>query len=162
MVIMGIDPGTARVGWAVISVEKNVIKALSYGCITTDNKEIPGNRLQQIHAKLGSFLRTYKPDTVAIEELFFAANAKTAIPVGQARGVILLTAAEKHVNVVSYTPLTVKLAICGSGKAEKMQVQKMVTRLLHLPGIPTPDDTADALAIALTHAYSYRMKGKSL
>jgi crossover junction endodeoxyribonuclease RuvC len=162
MVIMGIDPGTARVGWAVVNTDKGITKALSYGCITTDKNETAPKRLEKIYLELSRYVAKFKPDCMAIEDLFFTVNAKTAIPVGQARGVILLTAAQKNINVVSYTPLTVKQTICGSGRAEKQQVQKMVTRLLHLPQIPKPDDVADALAIALTHAYSYKMKGKTL
>lgn len=160
MVIIGVDPGTARVGWAAVVTIKGVTKALSYGCITTDKNEPAPKRLEKIYLELSRCVKKFKPDCMAIEDLFFAANAKTAIPVGQARGVILLTAAQKNINVVSYTPLTVKQTICGSGRAEKLQVQKMVTRLLNLKEIPKPDDTADALAIALTHAYSYKLQSK--
>ncbi len=160
MVILGIDPGTARVGWAVIDTDKSRIHAISYGCIETEKSETPGDRLVTIHDSLMAILKKYKPATVSVEDLFFATNAKTAISVGQARGVILLSAAQCGVPVVSYSPPSVKAAICGNGRAEKLQVQRMVTRLLKLKEIPKPDDTADALAIALTHAFSYKMKGK--
>lgn len=159
MVIFGIDPGIARVGWAVIDTQKSSIHAISYGCIVTEKSETPGDRLVTIHDSLAQLFTKYTPDAASVEDLFFATNAKTAISVGQARGVVLLAAAEHDVPVVSYTPLAVKAAICGNGKAEKLQVQRMVTRLLHLKEIPKPDDTADALAIALTHAFSYKMKG---
>ena len=99
-----------------------------------------------------------RQDEVGVEDLYFATNAKTAIAVGQARGVILLSIAQAHIPLASYSPMTVKKTICGSGKAEKAQVGKMVTKLLHLREIPTPDDTADALAIALTHGFSYKLK----
>lgn len=160
MIIIGIDPGVARVGWAVIAEGNGKQQALVYACITTPQTAALPDRLRLIHKSIAQLIKKYRPDCVAVEELFFATNAKTAIAVGQARGVILLACAEAGIPVVSYTPLGVKLAITGSGKAEKQQVQRMVTRILHLAKIPTPDDTADALAIALTHAYSYKMKGK--
>lgn len=160
MIIMGIDPGVARVGWAAVEELTGKHRVLAYGCITTDKSSALPDRLMQIHGSLIQLFKKYQPDSVAVEDLFFATNAKTAIMVGQARGVILLTSAQASIPVVSYTPLGVKLAITGNGNAEKNQVQRMVTRLLHLKEIPTPDDTADALAIALTHACSYKMKGK--
>ena len=157
---MGIDPGVARVGWAAVEERNGKQKALAYACITTDKFSALPDRLLLIHESLVQLIKKYRPDCVAVEDLFFATNAKTAIAVGQARGVILLACAQAKIPVVSYTPLGIKLAITGNGKAEKNQVQRMVTRLLHLKEIPTPDDTADALAIALTHACSYKMKGK--
>ena len=159
MIIFGIDPGLARVGWAVIRQEKGTLKALIYGCITTDKEISLPHRLRAMHTELIGLFSRYKPDVVSLEEIFFAKNEKTAIMVGEARGVILLAAAECGLPVVSYSPPSVKAAITGNGKAEKLQVQRMVTRLLNLKEIPKPDDTADALAIALTHAYSYKMKG---
>jgi crossover junction endodeoxyribonuclease RuvC len=158
MIILGVDPGIARVGWAVLSVHHGNPGALSYGCITTLKNETPERRLVSIHKAIVSLCKKYNPDSVSVEELFFSTNVKTAIHVGQARGIILLAAAQSNIPVVSYSPSTVKQTICGSGAAKKDQVQKMVTRILKLKTIPTPDDTADALAIALTHAYSYRMK----
>ena len=157
MIILGIDPGIARVGWAVLTAGHGNPQAVSYGCITTMKEETPERRLATIHEKIEKLCKKYKPDTVSVEEIFFSTNVKTAIHVGQARGIVLLTAAQSNIPVVSYTPSTVKLTICGSGSAGKDQVQKMVTRILKLKTIPTPDDTADAIAIALTHAYSYRL-----
>ncbi len=159
MIIFGIDPGTARLGWGIIDTKTNNPSALTFGCITTDSTSLPPDRLLIIYKELSQLLSKHKPDCVCIEDLFFAKNAKTLIPVGQARGVAILAAAQKHIPVVSYSPLAIKRAITGDGKADKKQVQYMITRLLHLSQIPTPDDTADALAIALTHAYSYKLKG---
>ena len=158
MVILGIDPGIARVGWAVIETHTPLLITKSFGCIETDKGEKPEIRLQQIHKAVGLLCKKFHPDCMSVEELFFATNAKTAIGVGQSRGVILLAAAEAHVPVVSYTPLAVKRAITGDGKADKKQVASMVVRTLKLKKAPKLDDTADALAIAMTHAYSYRMK----
>ncbi len=162
MIIFGVDPGTARMGWGVIDTNEKNFHAVQYGCITTDKTELPERRLLIIYTALISLLTKYTPDIVTLEELFFTTNAKTVIPVAQSRGTILLAAAQKHIPVVSYSPLAVKRTVTGDGKADKVQVQRMVTRLLHLPEIPKPDDTADALAIALTHAYSYKMKGKTV
>ncbi len=160
MIIIGIDPGTARVGWAAIKENGSNISALSYGCITTPVQQSPEMRLLTIHKELAKILSTYKPTHLAIEDLFFTTNAKTVIPVGEARGVILLAAAQKQIPVVSYAPRAVKRAITGDGLADKTQVTRMVMRILHLDTPPKPDDTADAIAIALTHAYSYKLKGK--
>lgn len=160
MRIFGIDPGTARVGWAVVDIKTSLPKAIAYGCLTTPKNFSPENRLFLIYQSLLSLLAKYKPDYLSVEELFFATNAKTAISVGQARGVIILAAAQNKTPVVSYTPLAVKGAICGSGIADKKQVQKMVTKLLRLTEIPKPDDAADAIAIALAHAYSYKLRGR--
>lgn len=160
MIIIGIDPGTARVGWAVVTVESTRIISLSYDCITTPANQSPEERLHMIHRQITSLLIKYKPQCLALEDLFFATNAKTVIPVAEARGVILLASAEQHIPVVSYSPPAVKLAITGDGRADKTQVTRMVVKLLHLAKPPKPDDTADALAIALTHIYSYKLKGK--
>lgn len=160
MIIMGIDPGTARVGWAAIETSGSGIKALSFGCITTPVHNSPQMRLLSIHNDLTAILLTYKPANLAIEDLFFSTNEKTIIPVGQAQGVVLLAATQQHIPVSSYAPRTIKIAITGDGTANKLQVTKMVMRILHLASSPKPDDTADAIAIALTHAYSYKMRGK--
>jgi crossover junction endodeoxyribonuclease RuvC len=158
MILCGIDPGTARIGWACIENNQSVITPLSYGCITTKQSDSVEIRLLDLHNKLVHLIKQYKPETLGVEDLFFATNSKTAIAVGQARGVILLTAAMYDIAVTSYSPLAVKRTITGSGKADKIQMQKMVMQILKLKEIPKPDDTADALAIALTHAYSYRYK----
>lgn len=156
---MGIDPGTARLGWAVVaSLSNKISTVVYYGCLETQSSLSLDKRLLKIFNSLTLLFKKYKPDVVAVEELFFAANAKTAITVGQARGVIIVAAAKANLPVVSYTPLVVKQTIAGTGTADKKQMQFMVTRLLKLKQTPEPDDAADALAIALTHAYSYKMK----
>jgi crossover junction endodeoxyribonuclease RuvC len=158
MRILGIDPGIARVGWAVIKTHLPEPVPISFGCITTEKDEKPPVRLSQIHSAIKLLVRKFHPDCMSVEELFFTTNAKTAIGVGQSRGVILLAAAEARIPVVSYTPLAVKRAITGDGIADKKQVTSMVVRILKLKKAPLVDDTTDALAIAMTHAYSYRMK----
>ena len=158
MRILGIDPGIARVGWAVIETHAPEPVTISFGCITTDKDEKPQDRLLQIHTALQLLVKKFHPDCMSVEDLFFATNVTTAIGVGQSRGVILLSAAEAHIPVVSYTPLAVKRAITGDGRADKKQVAAMVVRILKLKKAPKLDDTADALAIAMTHAYSYKMK----
>lgn len=159
MIILGIDPGVARLGWAVMDATSSP-RPLAYGCITTEKTEKLPDRLRQLYEALNIILERYHPDVMSIEDLFFSKNAKTAISVGEARGIVLLAAAKQNMGVVSYSPLTVKRAICGDGSADKKQIGKMVTQILKLKEIPKPDDTADAIAIALTHAYSYRLKGK--
>ena len=127
---------------------------LNCGCIETSPKQTVEKRLEEIHTEILSLIQKYSPEVLAIEELFFNTNAKTAFVVGQARGVILLAAAENNLNVAIYTPLQVKLALTGYGRAEKPQVGQMVKTLLSLKEVPKPDDTADGLAIAITHAFS--------
>lgn len=154
MKILGIDPGIGRVGWGIITKDTAAVIAGAYGCIETEpNSAIPG-RLYAIYDEICHIIDEYKPQELAIEDLFFAKNAKTAFSVGQARGVILLAASQKNLAIAVYTPLQVKSAVTGYGKADKKQVGNMVKLQLHLPKVPTPDDTADALAIALTHAYT--------
>ncbi|EKD87584.1 MAG: Crossover junction endodeoxyribonuclease RuvC [uncultured bacterium] len=153
MIIFGVDPGTARVGWAVLSAVGKKMTAKSYGCIETKKTDSPQDRLLIIYNKLLPLLKKHKPKYLSLEELFFATNAKTVMSVGQARGVVILAAAFHKIPVISYSPPSVKLTICGNGRADKKDVQRMVTKLLKLKEIPKPDDTADALAIALTHAY---------
>lgn len=158
MIILGIDPGIARVGWAVIKTGNPDVSTISFGCIETEKTKTPENRLHEIHQAISVLMRKFSPDCMCVEDLFFATNAKTAIGVGQSRGVILLSAAESGIPVVSYTPLAVKRAITGDGHADKKQVMTMVVRTLRLKKVPKLDDTTDALAIAMTHAYSYKMK----
>ena len=158
MRILGIDPGIARIGWAVIETHVPEPITISFGCITTEKEEKPEIRLSQIYQAIQLLCKKYKPDCMSVEELFFATNAKTAIGVGQSRGVILLAAAMAKIPVVSYTPLAVKRAITGDGAADKKQVAALVVRILKLKTAPKLDDTADALAIAMTHAYSYKYK----
>ena len=160
MPILGIDPGIARLGWGIISFEKGNVKAVEYGCFETSAKLPEAERLKDLHSFLTKLINTHKPEVLSVEELFFAANAKTALTVGQARGVVILTASLFDLPVSSYTPLQVKQALTGYGRAEKSQIQLMVKTILKLNEIPKPDDAADALAIAITHAFSYKMGEK--
>lgn len=160
MRILGIDPGIARVGWGTIEVESGKLKVENHGCIETSAKQSMPDRLLEIHNSISSLLEQYKPEVVVVEEVFFGTNAKTALSVGQARGVVLLASAEHGVSVVTYTPLQVKIAVTGYGRAEKHQVGRMVKTLLKLKEIPKPDDVSDALAIALTHAFSMRINSQ--
>lgn len=154
MRIIGIDPGIGRCGWGVIETEKGKLSTLNYGCIETSPKKSVEKRLEEVHNEISNLIKKYSPEVLSIEDLFFNNNAKTAFVVGQARGVILLAAAENNLEVAIYTPLQVKLALTGYGRAEKPQVGQMVKVLLKLKEIPKPDDTADGLAIAITHAFS--------
>ncbi|MBI4363484.1 MAG: crossover junction endodeoxyribonuclease RuvC [Candidatus Doudnabacteria bacterium] len=148
MTILGIDPGIGRTGYAVLQQDKNKIRLLACGCITTPVKIADATRLLEIKKDLTSLIKKWKPDVLCIESLFFAANSKTAMSVGQARGVALLAAAEYNLKVIEVTPLQVKISATGYGKADKRQVQKMIQTLLKLKKIPRPDDAADAAAIA--------------
>ncbi|MBI5358319.1 crossover junction endodeoxyribonuclease RuvC [Candidatus Amesbacteria bacterium] len=160
MIIIGIDPGIARVGWGVLKTQMTNPQITNYGCFGTAKTDNLETRLLAISEFLKKLFEEYKPNCVAVEQLYFASNAKTAITVGQARGVIILTASQVHIETFDYTPLQVKLAITGYGKADKNQVQQMVKNILKLKEIPRPDDAADALAIALTHAFSYKLHQK--
>ncbi len=156
MRIIGIDPGIARTGWGVIDAQKTNCKVQDFGCIETHSSVSLPERLNILFRELQLTITQSKPQALAIEELFFNTNAKTALIVGQARGVVLLAAAQNNLPVAIYTPLQVKIAITGYGRAEKSQIGHMVKALLKLPVIPKPDDTADALAIALTHAFTVK------
>lgn len=152
MRILGIDPGTATVGWGIIETENNPPLLVASGHIST-SKELPlSKRLAEISKDIKELLSVYKPTEAGVEELFFFKNQKTVISVAQARGAILLTLEENNVNIFGYTPLQVKQALTNYGRADKTQVQQMVKALLRLKEVPKPDDTADALAIALCHA----------
>jgi len=151
-VILGIDPGIARMGYGAVLQEGNRMRALDFGTLTTGKEGSPERRLTEIFGKLQKVLRKVRPSVVAMEELYFARNAKTAVAVGQARGVALLACGLAGVPVFGYKPLEIKQAVAGHGSADKGQVQRMVKALLGLSEIPKPDDTADALAAALTHA----------
>ena len=151
-VILGIDPGLARMGYGLVLFQGNRMTAGEYGTLTTEAHQPLEQRLVVLFKKLEKVLRKTKPDMVAMEELFFSRNAKTAIAVGQARGVALLACGLAGVAVYDYRPMEIKQAVAGHGAADKAQVQKMVKLLLGLSEIPKPDDTADALAIAITHA----------
>jgi crossover junction endodeoxyribonuclease RuvC len=160
---MGIDPGLAIVGFGFIDKNGSRLLPIQYGCITTEADTDQGVRLKEIYETALQLIDTYKPDAVAIEKLFFNKNVTTALSVGQARGVLILAAVQRGLPVAEYTPLQVKQAVVGYGKAEKRQVQEMVRMFLNLVSIPKPDDVADALAIAICHAHAStfldRMKG---
>ena len=158
MIILGIDPGIATVGYGLIDCVANKFKFLDYGTIqTTPDTDFP-ERLQIIYNQMQEIIKYYKPQDLAIEELFFNKNVKTAIMVGHARGVEVLAAQVMDVEVYEYTPLQIKQAVVGYGRAEKHQVQEMVKLLLNLKEIPKPDDAADALAVALCHGSSLKFK----
>jgi crossover junction endodeoxyribonuclease RuvC len=157
MKILGIDPGIARCGWGVLEARNSKLEVKGFGCIETSPKKAVEKRLEEIYSEISKLIKTYSPDALAIEELFFNTNAKTAFVVGQARGVILLAAAQNNLKIGIYTPLQVKMALTGYGRAEKPQVGQMVKVLLNLKEIPKPDDTADALAIAITHAFTMKI-----
>ncbi len=148
MRILGIDPGIGRTGYALLEQNGNEIVMKVCGCITTKPGDIEYHRLLEIKNDLDALIKRFKPDAVCIESLFFAANAKTAMSVGQARGVILVTVASHKLKIIEVTPLQVKIAATGYGKAEKSQVHRMMQTVLKLKKIPKPDDAADAVAIA--------------
>jgi crossover junction endodeoxyribonuclease RuvC len=155
VIAIGIDPGIATTGYGIVREEADGrLTALAHGVIETPKGESLPRRLQMLQQQLDALIATWQPQEAAVEELFFAANAKTAMIVGQARGVVLLTLCNAQIEVHEYTPLQVKQAISGYGQADKRQMQAMVQLLLDLPSIPKPDDAADALAIAVTHLQS--------
>lgn len=155
MIVLGIDPGFAITGYGVVDYTGNRFKTLDYGAVSTGTDQEFCNRLLCIYENINKLIETYRPDFVAVEELFFNTNAKTALKVGQGRGVAILCAALNNIKVFEYTPLQVKQAVCGYGKAQKAQVQQMIKVLLNLKDIPKPDDAADALGVAICHAHSY-------
>jgi crossover junction endodeoxyribonuclease RuvC len=156
MIILGIDPGIARLGWGVIQASGQKIIPIHYGCFETDKDTLEEVRLAEIFDHLNMLIGKYRPEKISVEKLFFAANVKTALTVGQARGVILLSAGRHKIPIVSFTPLEVKMALTGYGRADKVQIQRMVQSMLGLSEVPKPDDTADALAIAITCSVSKR------
>ncbi len=158
MRILGIDPGYAIVGFGALDYTNNCFTTLQYGAITTQAHTAFEDRLQELYNDMTQLLDAVKPDAMAIETLFFSSNQKTVIAVAEARGVILLAARNANVAIFEYTPLQVKQSVSGYGKAAKKQVQEMTKTILKLAAIPKPDDTADALAMAICHAYSYRSK----
>lgn len=158
MVILGIDPGIAIVGYGFLELKGNSYKVLDYGAITTEAKVPLPDRLNSIYEEMSELIEKYKPDDIAFEELFFNKNVKTAITVAQARGVEVLAAKKSHAGLYEYTPLQVKQAIVGYGRASKNQVQEMVKIILNLEKVPKPDDVADALAVAITHGSSIKFK----
>lgn len=157
MIILGIDPGTAITGYGIVEFIGNRFKVIDYDKILTSNDLALASRLKLIYAKLEELIYKHKPDHLAVEELFFNKNTRTALSVGHARGVVLLAGANHNIPTFEYTPLQVKQAVVGYGRAEKKQVQEMVRVILNLEKIPKPDDVADALAITICHAHSFRL-----
>jgi crossover junction endodeoxyribonuclease RuvC len=158
MMILGIDPGFARVGWAVLEGKNLNLKVKNCDCIETSKDADPQERLVVVYKQICTLIKKYKPEVLAVEELFFTSNAKTAFKVGEARGVIILSGAIQKIPVFSYTPLQVKIAVTGYGNAEKTQVGRMVKAILKLKELPKLDDTVDAIAVALTHAFTKKFK----
>lgn len=158
MRILGIDPGIGRLGWGVVEIQGSKLIAQNFGCIETKANSKAEERLLIIDREIGRIIKANKPDALSIEDLFFGANSKTAFSVGQARGVVLLAAARTKLPVFIYTPLEVKMALTGYGRAEKSQVAQMVKVILGLKVLPKLDDTTDALAIAITHSFSAKME----
>ena len=154
MIILGIDPGLAIVGWGIVEYKASRFRTVAYGSVQTPAGMKTEERLKQIYEGVRALIEKYHPDAMAIEELFFYHNQTTAIPVAEARGVVLLAARQHGIAIAEYTPMQVKQAVVGYGLAEKKQVIAMVTSLLSLPAPPKPDDTADALAIAVCHAHT--------
>jgi crossover junction endodeoxyribonuclease RuvC len=159
--VLGIDPGTATTGWAVLEEKDGKIIPVAYGHIETSKKNSDEERLCEICADLEKIIKKYQPQEAAIEKIFFFKNQKTVIAVAQARGAIILTLKQKNIIIAGYTPLQIKQALTSYGRAEKKQVQEMVKNILNLKCIPKPDDTADAIAIALCHLNSLKFKMQS-
>jgi len=155
MIILGIDPGTANTGYGIID-DKSGLQYIGHGVIKTSPRDCPGERLRQINNQLSRIIKTYHPDILAIETIYFFVNAKTAMPVSQAKGSILLTAAKKKIPVKEFSPLTIKLITTGNGRAKKKEVQMAVQKILQLEKIPKPDHAADALAVAITYILKIR------
>ncbi len=153
MIILGVDPGTAITGYGFIRVDDDPVELIAYGVITTPSDWNMARRLGHIHRELGALIAKHHPTDSVVEKLFFSKNVRTALSVGQARGVALLAAEEAGLVVHEYTPLQIKQAIVGYGRADKNQVQQMVKLLLQLESVPEPDDAADALAVAICHAH---------
>ncbi|TQQ84234.1 crossover junction endodeoxyribonuclease RuvC [Peptacetobacter hominis] len=158
MIILGIDPGIAIVGYGVVEYKNSRFRVIDYGAVTTPAHTDVTTRLDMVYRGIDTIIKNYNIDEVGIEELFFNKNVKTAITVAQARGVTLLACRHNNIPVYEYTPLQVKQGVCGYGRADKAQVQKMVTSFLNLKKVPKPDDVADALAIAICHAHANRLE----
>jgi crossover junction endodeoxyribonuclease RuvC len=156
MIIVGIDPGLATVGFGVIQKGEEKIIPVSYGCIQTSSEKQTSERLLEIYNEINALFEKYNPQAVAIEKLFFNKNVTSALSVSEARGVILLAAQRKQIPVFEYTPAQIKQAITGTGHADKRQMQEMITRVLGLDELPRPDDAADGLSIALCHIHIMR------
>jgi crossover junction endodeoxyribonuclease RuvC len=156
LIVLGIDPGTAATGYGIVERNGAKLRAIDYGCFETTPAQTPSQRLLAIHEAIGELIETHRPQLVAVERLFFNRNVQTAFAVGQARGVVLLSAAEHGLPVFEYGPHEVKMAVTGYGRAQKDQVQRMVQVVLGLDVLPRPDDAADALAVAICLAHAQR------
>ena len=156
MLVLGVDPGLATTGYGLVQESKNGLSAVAFGVVTTLPEQPLPKRLQQLYRELSAVIQQYQPDEGAIEELFFSRNVRTAMTVGQARGVALLALVDADLPVTDYTPLTIKQAVSGFGGADKVQMQTTVKMLLRLGDLPRPDDAADALAVAICHLHSAR------
>lgn len=157
MLAIGIDPGTAICGYGIVELQGSRLKAYAYGAVQTSPQLTSAERLQIIHSEIAGLIQKFTPDIMGIEQLFFNKNIRTALPVGQARGVIMLAAAQNNLCIAEYTPLQVKQAVTGYGRAAKEQVIYMAERLLNLSHKPSPDDVADALAVAICAVHSSKM-----
>ncbi|RAR40568.1 crossover junction endodeoxyribonuclease RuvC [Paenibacillus sp. MDMC362] len=160
MRILGIDPGIAIVGFGFVDKVGSKVTPVQYGCIQTEAHTPDEERLHHVYEGMTQLIDKYEPEAVAFEKLFFNRNVTTAMSVSQARGVLILAAVQRGLPIAEYTPMQVKQAIVGYGKAEKKQVQEMVRMFLKLQSIPKPDDVADALAVAICHAHSYTLNSK--
>ena len=158
MIILGIDPGTATTGFSIIKDEKGKQELLDFGVVSTGKRHRSEVRLKNLFDDLTKIIKKWKPEEMAVELLFFNSNAKTVLAVGEAKGVVKLAGAKSKLPVFEYTPLQVKMALTGYGRAEKSQVARMVQKLFKLKSLPKPDDAADAVAIGLCHCYSRRIK----
>jgi crossover junction endodeoxyribonuclease RuvC len=161
MLVIGIDPGTALTGYGLVQRKSDTtLELVDFGVIRTASHQPMSRRLVKLHTELGSLLERYKPDEAAVERLFFQKNVKTALSVGQARGVVLLALATAGLVVEEYSPQDIKLAVTGYGAADKGQMQRMVKMLLTMDDVPKPDDAADALAVAICHAHSAALQAR--
>ena len=159
MLVIGIDPGTAITGYGLVREdESGSLSAVDYGVINTSSGLSMPQRLLELYRRLSEILLLHRPESGAVEKLFFQRNVRTAISVGQGRGVVLLTLAQANLSVAEYTPLEIKQAVAGYGGADKNQVQQMVRALLNLDDVPQPDDAADALAVAICHLHTFRVQ----
>lgn len=162
MRILGVDPGYAILGWGILDMKGNSFSVVDFGAITTDSTMKMPVRLGHLYTELSAIIEKYRPDEASVEELFFNSNAKTAILVGEARGVAVLACVNGGLAVSEYTPLQIKQALVGYGRAEKQQVQAMVKAILNLDEVPKPDDTADAVAAAICHGHSSGNRAQKL
>lgn len=161
MIILGVDPGIGRCGWAVLEAQGSNLKPVEFGCIETSPTLSIEKRIENVYSDMLRIIRKHKPKVLAIEELFFGNNAKTAFAVGQARGAILLAASQNNIQTEVFNPMEVKMALTGYGKAEKAQIGQMVKVILKLKEIPKLDDTSDALAVAIAYAFSSKLRQKT-